>query len=117
MLVLSLAVVSYPEPAAPESSAVPAYNQSPTTTQTCDTAATAAPTRFLPPLLPTTGNSGGPALSQREDVVVGVAFQNVPNADNIGYIIPLPVVQRFMRCEWLFGFVCACDVVCAAFVS
>lgn len=41
------------------------------------------------------GNSGGPAL--REDVVVGVAFQNVPNADNIGYIIPLPVVERFMR--------------------
>jgi hypothetical protein len=42
-----------------------------------------------------TGNSGGPAL--RGDVVVGVAFQNVPNADNIGYIIPLPVVRRFME--------------------
>lgn len=41
------------------------------------------------------GNSGGPAL--RGDVVVGVAFQNVPNADNIGYIIPLPVVRRFME--------------------
>ncbi|KAF8058398.1 DEGP10 [Scenedesmus sp. PABB004] len=30
----------------------------------------------------------GPAL--RGDVVVGVAFQNLPHADNIGYIIPLP---------------------------
>ena len=41
------------------------------------------------------GNSGGPAL--RGDVVVGVAFQNLPHADNIGYIIPLPVVRRFLR--------------------
>lgn len=49
----------------------------------------------LPLLCVLTGNSGGPAL--RDDVVVGVAFQNVPNADNIGYIIPLPVVRRFMR--------------------
>lgn len=48
-----------------------------------------------PPIACPTGNSGGPAL--RDDVVVGVAFQNVPNADNIGYIIPLPVVRRFMR--------------------
>jgi hypothetical protein len=50
------------------------------------------------PCLFGTGNSGGPAL--RGDVVVGVAFQNLPHADNIGYIIPLPVVRRFLRCAW-----------------
>ena len=31
------------------------------------------------------GNSGGPALM--EDKVVGVAFQNLANAENIGYVI------------------------------
>lgn len=40
------------------------------------------------------GNSGGPAL--QGDVVVGVAFQNIPHADNIGYVIPTPVVRRFL---------------------
>ena len=30
------------------------------------------------------GNSGGPALM--EDKVVGVAFQNLANAENIGYV-------------------------------
>ncbi|WIA37685.1 hypothetical protein OEZ86_014578 [Tetradesmus obliquus] len=47
------------------------------------------------------GNSGGPAL--RGDVVVGVAFQNLPHADNIGYIIPLPVVRRFLSEVMLYG--------------
>ena len=42
------------------------------------------------------GHSGGPAL-KGDDVVVGVAFQNLPSADNIGYIIPTPVVNRFLR--------------------
>lgn len=37
------------------------------------------------------GNSGGPALNQQSQVV-GVAFQVLTNADNIGYIIPLPVI-------------------------
>ncbi|MEW5297330.1 MAG: hypothetical protein WDW36_000546 [Sanguina aurantia] len=41
------------------------------------------------------GNSGGPAL--QGDQVVGVAFQNLPSADNIGYIIPTTVVQRFLQ--------------------
>ena len=40
------------------------------------------------------GNSGGPTLSG--DVVVGVAFQNLPSADSIGYIIPNSVVFRFL---------------------
>ncbi|KAF6257274.1 trypsin-like cysteine/serine peptidase domain-containing protein [Scenedesmus sp. NREL 46B-D3] len=48
------------------------------------------------------GNSGGPAL--RGDVVVGVAFQNLPHADNIGYIIPLPVVRRFLSEVMRYGY-------------
>ncbi|KAG2493576.1 hypothetical protein HYH03_008095 [Edaphochlamys debaryana] len=40
------------------------------------------------------GNSGGPAL--QGDSVVGVAFQNLPGAENIGYIIPTPVVYHFL---------------------
>ncbi|KIY96346.1 Protease Do-like 10 [Monoraphidium neglectum] len=37
------------------------------------------------------GNSGGPALrgAGGGNVVVGVAFQNLPSADSIGYIIPI----------------------------
>lgn len=41
------------------------------------------------------GNSGGPTLSS-DDLVVGVAFQNLPSADSIGYIIPNTVVHRFL---------------------
>ncbi|GFR50891.1 hypothetical protein Agub_g13182, partial [Astrephomene gubernaculifera] len=37
---------------------------------------------------------GGPAL--QGDQVVGVAFQNLPGAENIGYIIPTPVVGHFL---------------------
>jgi S1-C subfamily serine protease len=37
------------------------------------------------------GNSGGPALM--EDKVVGVAFQNLANAENIGYVVTS--FQRF----------------------
>jgi hypothetical protein len=40
------------------------------------------------------GNSGGPALM--EDKVVGVAFQNLAGAENIGYIIPVPVINHFL---------------------
>lgn len=28
--------------------------------------------------------------------MVGVAFQNLPHAENIGYIIPTPVVYHFL---------------------
>ncbi len=40
------------------------------------------------------GNSGGPVLFK--DRVVGLAFQGLQQAENIGYAIPLPVVRRFL---------------------
>jgi len=42
------------------------------------------------------GNSGGPALSL-DMKVVGVCFETLINAENIGYIIPVPVVQHFLE--------------------
>jgi S1-C subfamily serine protease len=41
------------------------------------------------------GNSGGPCL--QDGKVVGVAFQGLRQADNTGYIIPTPVVRRFLK--------------------
>ena len=41
------------------------------------------------------GNSGGPVL--QADKVVGVAFQGLSSADNTGYIIPTPVIKRFLK--------------------
>ncbi|MFU8893735.1 MAG: trypsin-like peptidase domain-containing protein [Luteolibacter sp.] len=41
------------------------------------------------------GNSGGPVL--QDGRVVGVAFQGLRQADNTGYIIPTPVVRRFLK--------------------
>lgn len=41
------------------------------------------------------GNSGGPVL--QGDQVVGVAFQGLRSADNTGYIIPTPVIRRFIK--------------------
>jgi len=41
------------------------------------------------------GNSGGPVL--QEGKVVGVAFQGLRSADNTGYMIPTPVVRRFLK--------------------
>jgi S1-C subfamily serine protease len=40
------------------------------------------------------GNSGGPVV--QEGKVVGVAFQSHRQAENTGYIIPTPVVRRFL---------------------
>ncbi len=40
------------------------------------------------------GNSGGPVV--QDGKVVGVAFQGLRQADNTGYIIPNPVVRRFL---------------------
>lgn len=40
------------------------------------------------------GNSGGPAL--QDGKVIGVAFQGLTQADNTGYIIPTPVIERFL---------------------
>lgn len=42
------------------------------------------------------GNSGGPALNV-DMKVVGVCFETLLNAENIGYIIPIPVVQHFLE--------------------
>ncbi len=39
------------------------------------------------------GNSGGPAIVDGR--IVGVAMQGVPQADNIGYIVPKPVIEHF----------------------
>jgi len=41
------------------------------------------------------GNSGGPVLQNNK--VVGVAFQGLTQADNTGYIIPNPVISRFLQ--------------------
>ena len=41
------------------------------------------------------GNSGGPVLMG--DKVVGVAFQGLMQANSTGYMIPLPVIQRFLQ--------------------
>jgi hypothetical protein len=37
-----------------------------------------------------------PCCPLQDDKVVGVAFQNLPHAENIGYIIPTPVVKLFL---------------------
>lgn len=40
------------------------------------------------------GNSGGPVIQNGK--VVGVAFQGLASADNIGYMIPTTVIQHFL---------------------
>ncbi|PFX23537.1 protease Do-like 10, mitochondrial [Stylophora pistillata] len=40
------------------------------------------------------GNSGGPAL--QDDKVIGIAFETLDNAENIGYIIPVTVIKHFL---------------------
>lgn len=41
------------------------------------------------------GNSGGPVLFNNK--VVAVAFQGIMGAQNLGYTIPLPVIDHFLR--------------------
>lgn len=41
------------------------------------------------------GNSGGPAMA--DDRVVGVVMQSLQDSDNIGYIVPPPVIRHFLR--------------------
>jgi len=41
------------------------------------------------------GNSGGPAIDQAGRVI-GVAFQNQQESQNIGYVIPVPTIQHFL---------------------
>ena len=40
------------------------------------------------------GNSGGPVVV--DDRVVGVVMQTISNAENIGYMVPMPVVEHFL---------------------
>ncbi len=44
------------------------------------------------------GNSGGPALDE-EGQVIGVAFQNHQDSQNIGYMIPVPTIRHFLADE------------------
>ena len=41
------------------------------------------------------GNSGGPAIDE-DGAVIGVAFQGMDEGDNIGYIIPVPVLEHVL---------------------
>jgi S1-C subfamily serine protease len=41
------------------------------------------------------GNSGGPVIMGRK--LAGIAFQALDDAENIGYVIPVPVVEHFLR--------------------
>jgi S1-C subfamily serine protease len=41
------------------------------------------------------GNSGGPVL--KDGAIVGVAFQALEDADQIGYMIAVPVIEHFLR--------------------
>jgi S1-C subfamily serine protease len=41
------------------------------------------------------GNSGGPALVGNH--IVGVAMQGISQADNIGYIVPVPIIEHFLN--------------------
>ncbi|KNH02446.1 protease Do-like 10 mitochondrial-like protein [Perkinsela sp. CCAP 1560/4] len=41
------------------------------------------------------GNSGGPALC--DNLVTGIAFQSLSQGENIGYIIPIPIIAHFLR--------------------
>ncbi|XP_047316118.1 protease Do-like 10, mitochondrial [Impatiens glandulifera] len=59
------------------------------------------------------GNSGGPAIMGNK--VAGVAFQNLSGAENIGYIIPVPVIEHFISgvesCGGYVGF-CSMGLSC-----
>jgi len=41
------------------------------------------------------GNSGGPAIT--DSTVVGLAVQSLDDAENVGYIIPAPVISHFLE--------------------
>ncbi len=40
------------------------------------------------------GNSGGPAI--QDSKVIGVAFQGLSRGENLGYLIPPPVIKKFL---------------------
>lgn len=41
------------------------------------------------------GNSGGPVVQDGE--IVGVTMQAIPQAQNIGYMVPVPIVKHFLQ--------------------
>eukprot|EP01098_Paradermamoeba_levis_P015617 TRINITY_DN8027_c0_g1_i1.p1 TRINITY_DN8027_c0_g1~~TRINITY_DN8027_c0_g1_i1.p1 ORF type:complete len:527 (-),score=136.94 TRINITY_DN8027_c0_g1_i1:13-1548(-) len=41
------------------------------------------------------GNSGGPVL--KDNQVIGIAFQNMIGAEGIGFIIPIPIIEHFLK--------------------
>ena len=41
------------------------------------------------------GNSGGPVV--KENKLVGIAFQGLNESDNIGYMIPAPIIKHFLN--------------------
>ncbi|MCL4142672.1 UNVERIFIED_CONTAM: hypothetical protein GTU68_045831 [Idotea baltica] len=41
------------------------------------------------------GNSGGPVL--KDGKVIGIAFQSLDDAENIGEMVPTPIIKRFLR--------------------
>jgi S1-C subfamily serine protease len=43
------------------------------------------------------GNSGGPAVSVATGKIVGLVFSGIPDADNIGYIIPVEEIHAFLE--------------------
>ena len=47
------------------------------------------------PEVPTAVSSSGPVFDP-DGKVIGVAFAGLDEADNIGYVIPMPVIQLFL---------------------
>jgi S1-C subfamily serine protease len=43
------------------------------------------------------GNSGGPVVDATSGKVVGIAFQSLEQAENIGYVVPVTVVLHFLE--------------------
>ena len=41
------------------------------------------------------GNSGGPVF--QDGKLIGIAFQHSVGAQNIGYVVPIPVIERFLK--------------------
>jgi S1-C subfamily serine protease len=41
------------------------------------------------------GNSGGPALTNGK--IIGVVMQAMPDSENIGYIVPTPIINHFLK--------------------
>lgn len=42
-----------------------------------------------------TGNSGGPVI--QDGKIVGIAFQTLSSGENIGYLIPVPIIRHFLE--------------------